>query len=71
MFLVSMLAESIAGRAAFNVELLGRREDPMTWTRYLSSSDFWNRNLQELAIGVSGGGVHGGVIDLPASAGRT
>jgi hypothetical protein len=45
-FLASMLAESIAGRAAFNVELLDRREDPMTWTQYLTSSDFWNRSLQ-------------------------
>lgn len=45
-FLALMLAESIAGRAAFNVELLDRREDPMTWTQYLTSSDFSNRSLQ-------------------------
>lgn len=45
-FLASMLAESIAGRAAFNVELLDRREDPLTWPQYLISPDFWNRSLQ-------------------------
>jgi hypothetical protein len=45
-FVMSMVAQSIAGRAAFNVELLGRRQDPFSWSDYVTSSDFWNRTLQ-------------------------
>jgi hypothetical protein len=41
-----MVAQSIAGRAAFNVELLGRRQDPFSWSDYVTASDFWNRTLQ-------------------------
>jgi len=45
-FLGSMLAQSIAGRAAFNVELLDRRQDPFSWWGYVTSSDYWNRTFQ-------------------------
>jgi hypothetical protein len=45
-FLMSLLAQSIAGRAAFNVELLNRNEDTVSWTGYVTSADFWNRTLQ-------------------------
>ena len=45
-FVMSLLAQSIAGRAAFNATLLGRGEDPLSWLGYASSSDFWNRTLQ-------------------------
>jgi hypothetical protein len=45
-FLGSLLAQSIAGRAAFNAEQLGSFSDPVSWPGYVSSADFWNRTLQ-------------------------
>jgi hypothetical protein len=45
-FGMSLLAQSIAGRAAFNGQLLGRNQDPLSWWGYLTSADFWNRTLQ-------------------------
>jgi hypothetical protein len=45
-FLLSWLGQSIAGRAAFNEEQLGNLEDPVSWPRYLTEPDFWNRTLQ-------------------------
>jgi hypothetical protein len=45
-FLGSMLAQSIAGRAAFNHDQLTQNQDPLTWGGYLGSADFWNRTLQ-------------------------
>jgi hypothetical protein len=45
-FLASLLAQSIAGRAAFNHQQLTQNEDPVTWAGYVSSSDFWNRTFQ-------------------------
>jgi hypothetical protein len=45
-FAMSLLAQSIAGRAAFNDELLGRNQDPLSWWGYATSADFWNRTLQ-------------------------
>ena len=55
-FLCSWGAQSIAGRANYNVERLRDLEDPMTWGQYVVSSDFWNRTLQNwqselLAVG--------------------
>jgi hypothetical protein len=55
-FLLSWLAQSVAGWAAYNVEQLGDREDPVTWVGYLTEPDFWNRTLQNwqsemLAVG--------------------
>jgi len=45
-FIGSLLAQSIAGRAAFNAEQLGQFSDPMSWVGYVTSADFWNRTLQ-------------------------
>ncbi|MEV4636882.1 DUF6766 family protein [Actinoplanes sp. NPDC049548] len=45
-FLVSWLAQFIAGRAAFNEEQLRNLEDPMGPGQYLMAPDFWNRTLQ-------------------------
>jgi hypothetical protein len=45
-FVVSWVAQFIAGRAAFNEEQLGNLEDPMSPVQYLMAPDFWNRTLQ-------------------------
>jgi hypothetical protein len=45
-FLLSWLAQSIAGVAAFNEEQLSDLQDPVSWTQYLGEPDFWNRTLQ-------------------------
>ena len=45
-FLGSLLAQSVAGRAAYNAEQLGQFSDPVSWTGYATSADFWNRTLQ-------------------------
>jgi hypothetical protein len=55
-FLLSWLAQSVTGLAAYNSEQLGNREDPVTWLAYLGEPDFWNRTLQNwqsemLAVG--------------------
>ncbi len=55
-FVLSWLAQSVAGWAAHNAEQLGNREDPVTWLAYLAEPGFWNRTLQNwqsemLAVG--------------------
>ncbi|WIB79341.1 hypothetical protein DEJ28_02180 [Curtobacterium sp. MCPF17_002] len=55
-FLLSWLAQSVAGVVAFNEEQLASLEAPLTWGQYLLASDFWNRTLQNwqsefLAVG--------------------
>jgi uncharacterized protein DUF6766 len=45
-FLLSWLAQSIAGRAAYNAQQFAQFEDAVTWTGYITSADFWNRSLQ-------------------------
>ena len=45
-FLGSLLAQSVAGRAAHNAEQLADFADPVSWAGYLTSADFWNRTLQ-------------------------
>jgi Na+-transporting methylmalonyl-CoA/oxaloacetate decarboxylase gamma subunit len=45
-FLLSLTAQSIAGHAAYNVDLLHQHEDPVSWVGYATSADFWNRTLQ-------------------------
>ncbi|WP_372660301.1 DUF6766 family protein [Amycolatopsis kentuckyensis] len=55
-FLLSWLAQSVAGVAAYNAEQLSDFGDPVSWADYLVSADFWNRTLQNwqsefLAIG--------------------
>ena len=55
-FALSWLAQSIAGRSAFNEQQLSQLQDPVSWAGYVVSSDFWNRTLQNwqsefLAVG--------------------
>jgi flagellar biogenesis protein FliO len=55
-FLVSWLAQSIAGRASFNEQQLRQLQEPLSWLGYVRSADFWNRTLQNwqsefLAVG--------------------
>ena len=45
-FLLSWLAQSVAGRASFNEQQIVQLQDPVSWLEYVSSSDFWNRTLQ-------------------------
>ncbi|MET9881147.1 DUF6766 family protein [Actinacidiphila glaucinigra] len=55
-FLLSWLAQSITGVAAYNETQLRDLQAPTTWAAYLSSADFWSRTLQNwqselLAVG--------------------
>jgi hypothetical protein len=55
-FVASWLAQSIAGRSAFNEQQIADLQDPVTWAGYVASADFWNRTLQNwqsefLAVG--------------------
>lgn len=55
-FLLSWFAQSWAGRVAYNEQRLSDLQAPMSWSRYLTSADFWNRTLQNwqsefLAVG--------------------
>jgi hypothetical protein len=55
-FLLSWLAQSIAGRVSYNEVRLGRLQDPVSWTAYVTNADFWSRTLQNwqsefLAVG--------------------
>ncbi len=55
-FVLSWFAQSIAGRAGYNVERLRDLQEPLTWGQYVASADFWNRTLQNwqselLAVG--------------------
>jgi membrane protein implicated in regulation of membrane protease activity len=45
-FAVSWLAQSIAGRAAYNSQQLTQYQDPLSWGSYVASADFWSRTLQ-------------------------
>ncbi|MEU3747681.1 MULTISPECIES: DUF6766 family protein [Streptomyces] len=46
LFLLSWLAQSIAGAAAYNEQQLREPLAPVSWADYLASADFWNRSLQ-------------------------
>ncbi|MCU1443677.1 MAG: hypothetical protein JWQ59_1827 [Cryobacterium sp.] len=55
-FLLSWLAQSVAGVVVFNEEQLANLQDPVSWLDYIVSADFWNRTLQNwqsefLAVG--------------------
>ena len=55
-FLVSWLAQSVAGLAAYNETRLQQLQDPLTWGAYLIGADFWSRTMQNwqsefLAVG--------------------
>jgi hypothetical protein len=45
-FVLSWLAQSVAGQVAYNEEQLRRLEDPVSWTSYIGTAEFWNRTLQ-------------------------
>ena len=45
-FAASWLAQSIAGRAAYNAQQLSQLQDPVSWFDYVTSADFWSRTLQ-------------------------
>ncbi|MFH8369382.1 DUF6766 family protein [Streptomyces sp. NPDC018031] len=45
-FVLSWLAQSISGAAAYNERQLRRLEPPVSWGDYLGSADFWSRTLQ-------------------------
>jgi len=45
-FVVSWLAQSIAGATAYSEEQLRDFHDPVSWREYLMLPDFWNRTLQ-------------------------
>jgi hypothetical protein len=55
-WLASWLAQSITGRVDYNATQLDHQAAPVSWGRYLTTSDFWNRTLQNwqsefLAVG--------------------
>ena len=55
-WLLSWLAQSIAGAAAYNADQLDHQGATLSWLHYLGSSDFWDRTLQNwqsefLAVG--------------------
>ena len=55
-FLLSWLAQFIAGRSAFNADQIQGLEAPLSWWEYLTAPDFWNRTFQNwqsefLAVG--------------------
>lgn len=45
-FLVSWLAQSIAGQAAYNEAQLRDLQDVVTWGEYVTQPEFWGRTLQ-------------------------
>jgi hypothetical protein len=56
LFLLSWLAQSVAGVVVYNADQLAAHQDTVGWLQYLGSADFWNRTLQNwqsefLAIG--------------------
>lgn len=46
LFLLSWLAQSIAGSAAYNEQQLRQLQAPIGWSQYIASADFWSRSLQ-------------------------
>jgi hypothetical protein len=55
-FLLSWVAQSIAGWSAYDERQLGQLEKPLSWGEYVLASDFWSRTLQNwqselLAVG--------------------
>ena len=55
-WLGSWLGQSLTGRNAYNEELVGHDEDPLSYFEYLGSANFWENTLQNwqsefLAVG--------------------
>lgn len=46
LFVLSWLAQSVAGVSSYNAQQLRRLQAPVSWGQYLHSPDFWNRTLQ-------------------------
>jgi hypothetical protein len=46
LFLLSWLAQSVAGVAAYNELRLRQFQNPVSWGEYLTRADFWSRTLQ-------------------------
>jgi hypothetical protein len=45
-FVLSWLAQSVAGVSAFNERQLSQLQPPVSWAQYLAEPDFWDRTLQ-------------------------
>jgi hypothetical protein len=45
-FVASWVAQSVAGMSAYNEEQLRQLQDPVSWSAYIGSAEFWNRSLQ-------------------------
>jgi hypothetical protein len=50
------LAQSVTGMVQYNSDRLGHQQDPVAWSNYLTSADFWENTLQNwqsefLAVG--------------------
>ena len=55
-FVLSWLVQSISGNSNYNQEQIQNFEQPVSWTEYIASPEFWNRTLQNwqsefLAVG--------------------
>jgi uncharacterized protein DUF6766 len=55
-WVASWLAQSITGRINYNADLLDHQAPAVSWPTYVTTSDFWNRTLQNwqsefLAVG--------------------
>jgi hypothetical protein len=55
-WIASWLAQSITGRINYNADQLDHQAAPLSWPAYVTTSDFWNRTLQNwqsefLAVG--------------------
>jgi hypothetical protein len=55
-WLLSWFAQSVTGRINFNADQLDHQAPPVSWATYITTSDFWNRTLQNwqsefLAVG--------------------
>ncbi|MGK5498134.1 DUF6766 family protein [Streptomyces sp. URMC 125] len=46
LFLLTWLAQSVTGVAAYNEQQLRQLQEPIGWIQYLTSADFWSRTLQ-------------------------
>jgi hypothetical protein len=55
-WIASWLAQSVTGRVNYNANQLDHQAAPVSWLSYITTSDFWNRTLQNwqsefLAVG--------------------
>jgi len=55
-FVFAWFAQSLAGWAVYNEDRIRRMEEPIDWSAYLASAEFWSRTLQNwqsefLAVG--------------------